>query len=131
MDPQRASELHLCATAMRIGNAQMICRIWNGWATPANASAYEAVVRGQVIPEIEARQIPGFRRIDLLRRELPDEVQFITLMWFDDLTSVRAFMGEDYDRSHVPSGARAVLSRYDERASHFEVLDRRVQSAGG
>jgi antibiotic biosynthesis monooxygenase (ABM) superfamily enzyme len=107
----------------------MICRIWNGWTTVANAAAYEAVVRTQVIPEIEARRIPGFRQIDLLRRELPDEVQFTTLMWFDDHTSVRTFIGEDYNRSHVPSAARAVLSRYDERVSHFEVLDRRLQSS--
>lgn len=107
----------------------MICRIWNGWTTLANAPSYEAVVRSQVIPEIEARRIPGFRQIDLLRRELPDEVQFITLMWFDDHASVMAFMGEDCDRSHVPPAARKVLSRYDERVSHLEVLDRRVQSA--
>jgi len=36
-------------------------------------------------------------------------------------------MGEDYDVSHVPPAARAVLSRFDERAAHFEVLDRREQ----
>ena len=105
----------------------MICRIWRGWTTPANAPAYEAVVRGQVIPEIEARRIPGFRHIDLLRGELENEVQFVTLMWFDDLASVKGFMGEDYTRSHVPSVATAVLSRYDQHASHFEVLDRRRQ----
>jgi hypothetical protein len=106
----------------------MICRIWNGWTTRSNADAYETVVRRQVIPEIEARRIPGFLQIDLLRRELSDEVQFVTHMWFDDLTSVKVFMGEDYSRSHVPPVARAVLARYDEHASHFEVLDRRGQS---
>ncbi len=109
----------------------MICRIWNGWTTLANAATYEAVVRGQVIPEIEARRIPGFLHIDLLRRELEHEVEFVTLMWFDDLGSVKSFMGEDYLRSHVPSEARAVLSRYDQHASHFEVLDRRVQLPAG
>jgi hypothetical protein len=105
----------------------MICRLWCGWTTPENADAYERVVRGEVIPGIEARKIPGFRHIDLMKRNCGDEVEFQTLMWFDSLDSIKAFMGEDYSVSHVPPTARAVLSRFDERAAHFEVLDRREQ----
>jgi antibiotic biosynthesis monooxygenase (ABM) superfamily enzyme len=86
------------------------------------------IVSGEVIPEIEARHIQGFRQIDLLRRHSGDEVEFTTLMWFDNLDSIRAFMGDDYSLSHVPARARAVLSRFDERAAHFDVLDRRPQS---
>jgi len=103
----------------------MICRLWRGWTTPANAEAYERIVRGEVIPAIECRGIPGFQQIDLMRRDLGGEVEFQTLMWFKDLHSVRTFVGEDYEVSHVPAAARAVLSRFDERAAHFEVLDRR------
>ena len=105
----------------------MICRLWRGWTTHANAAAYEAIVRDEVIPGIEARDIPGFRHIDLMRRELGDEVEFQTLMWFDDLDSIRAFVGEDYAVSHVPTAAQAVLARFDRRAVHYEVLDRREQ----
>jgi heme-degrading monooxygenase HmoA len=106
----------------------MICRIWHGWTTVGNADAYEAVVRGQVIPGIEAMQIPGFRHIDLMRRELDDEVEFVTLTWFDDVEAIKRFVGEDYTVSHVPAPARAVLSRYDARAAHYDVLDRRPQT---
>ncbi len=105
----------------------MICRLWHGWTTPDNADAYEHVVRGEVIPGIESRRIPGFRQIDLMRRVTGDEVEFITAMWFDSLDAVRAFMGDDYAASHVPAAARAVLSRFDERSTHYEVLDRRQQ----
>lgn len=105
----------------------MICRLWRGWTKLENAAVYESVVRREVIPGIEARAIPGFRHIDLMRRDLGDEVEFQTLMWFDSLESIRAFMGEDYNVSHVPARAQAVLSRFDERAAHFEVLDRRAQ----
>ena len=104
-----------------------ICRLWRGWTTPANAAAYEAIVRGEVIPGIEARRIPGFSHIDLMRRDLGDEVEFQTLMWFDDLEYIRAFVGEDYAVSHVPPAAQAVLARFDRRAVHYEVLDRRPQ----
>jgi len=104
-----------------------ICRIWRGWATPANAPLYENLVRNRVIPDIEARHIPGFRQIDLVRREAGDEIEFMTIMWFDRLDSIRAFIGEDYAVSHVPAEARALLSRFDARAAHHEVIDRRLQ----
>ena len=105
----------------------MICRAWRGWTTRANADAYERIVRGEVIPGIEARRIPGFRHIDLMKRDLGDEVEFQTLMWFDSLDAIMAFVGEDYAVSHVPDPARAVLKRFDERAAHYEVIDRRAQ----
>jgi heme-degrading monooxygenase HmoA len=105
----------------------MICRIWRGWTTPENAAAYEAIVRGEVIPEIEARTIPGFLSIDLVRRRVEEGVEFATIMWFEDLESVKAFVGDDYEVAHVPERAREVLSRFDERSAHYEVIDRRSQ----
>ena len=105
----------------------MICRLWRGWTTKDNADAYERIVRGQVIPGIEARGIAGFRSIDLVRRERDHDVEFMTLMWFDTLGSVKEFMGEDYETAHVPAQARAVLTDFDRRSAHYEVLDRREQ----
>ena len=105
----------------------MICRLWRGWTTPENAEAYERIVRDEVIPGIEARQIPGFRHIDLMKREIGDEVEFQTFMWFDSLDAIKAFMGQDYSVSHVPPEARAVLNSFDDRAAHYEVIDRREQ----
>jgi hypothetical protein len=105
----------------------MICQIWRGWTTPQNADAYESVVRAEVIPGIEALRIKGFRHIDLLRRASGQEVEFATIMWFDDLAAVRRFMGDDYEVSRVPLVAQAVLARFDERAAHYDVVDRRSQ----
>ena len=85
------------------------------------------MVRDQVIPGIEARRIPGFRSIALARRERDRDVEFMTLMWFDSLESVKAFMGEDYEAAHVPAKAQAVLADFDKRSAHYEVLDRRDQ----
>ena len=104
-----------------------ICRQWRGWTTAENAKRYERIVREKVIPGIEARRIPGFRHIDLMRRDAGDEVEFQTLMWFDGLDAIKAFVGDDYAVSHVPEAARAVLKRFEERAGHYEVIDRREQ----
>ena len=104
----------------------MICREWRGWTTRDNADAYERIVRGEVIPGIEARRIPGFRSIDLIRRERDHDVEFMTLMWFDTLDSVRGFIGE-YEPAHVPPQAQAVLTDFDTRTAHYDVLDHREQ----
>jgi heme-degrading monooxygenase HmoA len=106
----------------------MICRLWRGWTTKENAEAYERIVRGQVIPGIEARRIPGFRSIDLVRRERERDVEFMTLMWFDSLDAVKAFMGDEYEVAHVPAEAQAVLADFDRRSAHYQVLDRRDQA---
>jgi heme-degrading monooxygenase HmoA len=108
----------------------MICRFWRGWTSFDNADAYERLLRGTVIPGIEARSIAGFRHIDMMRRELEQEVEFATIMWFDSLDAVREFVGEDHDVAHVPAAARAVLSRFDERVAHFHVFERREQRQG-
>ncbi len=106
----------------------MICRIWRGWTTIPNAPVYEELLRSTVIPDIEARAIPGLRSIDMMRRELGDETEFATIMWFDDVGAVKALAGEDYEIAHIPAAARAVLSRFDERAVHYNLFDRREQA---
>ena len=105
----------------------MICRIWHGWTTTENSLLYEEIVRGEVIPSIEARRIPGFLSIDLVRRPVPEGFEFATIMWFTDIESVKAFVGEDYELAHVPERARQVLSHFDASSTHYEVLDRRQQ----
>jgi hypothetical protein len=109
----------------------MICRLSRGWTATANAAGYEPLVRSEVIPGIEARQLRGFRRIEVMRREVGDEVEFATLMWFDGLDAAGAFMGDDDELAHVPDRAREVLARFDERSAHFAVLDRRSQAEQG
>jgi heme-degrading monooxygenase HmoA len=102
----------------------MIGRIWHGYTTHENADAYEALLKEEIFVGIRNRNIPGFKEIQLFRRELGDEVEFITIMWFDSLESVREFAGEDYEVAVVPSKAREVLSRFDERSQHYEVKER-------
>jgi hypothetical protein len=99
----------------------MIARVWHGWTTPANADVYESLLQHEIFEGIKGRQIAGFREIQLLRRSLETEVEFITIMWFDSLEAVRAFAGEDYEVAVVPSQARALLSRFDGRSQHYDV----------
>ena len=99
----------------------MISRIWHGWTTPDNADAYESLLREEIVVGIKNRQIKGFKDIQLLRRPAGSEVEFITIMRFDSIASVRDFAGDDYEASVVPDSARMVLKRFDERSQHYEI----------
>jgi len=99
----------------------MIVRIWHGWATPGNADKYETLLKEEIFVGIQNRHIPGFKRIQLLRREVGKEVEFVTIMLFDTVDAVREFAGENYEVAAVPETARAVLSRSDERSQHYEI----------
>lgn len=99
----------------------MIARIWHGWTTPENAERYETLLRTEIAREIVEREIPGFRAIELLRRDAPPEVQFTTIMHFDTSEAVLAFAGDDYEQAVVPPKAREVLARFDQRVAHYEV----------
>jgi heme-degrading monooxygenase HmoA len=99
----------------------MISRVWHGWTTPGNADAYESLLKAEIFLGIQNRKIAGYRGIHLFRRPLRNEVEFVTVMWFDSIEAVRAFAGEDYEVAVVPPKARALLSRFDERSQHYEV----------
>ena len=100
----------------------MINRIWHGWTTPASAPIYEALLKEEIFAGIKDRRIPGFRGIQLLRRDAGAEVEFVTIMRFDSLNAVREFAGQDYEAAVVPPKARAVLSHFDQRSQHYEVI---------
>ena len=98
----------------------MIKRIWHGYTTLENADAYERLLDTVVFPGIEAKKIPGYRSIELLRRAVGDEVEFTTVMSFDSLENVIAFQGADYETAYVPDAAREILMRWDARSTHHE-----------
>ncbi len=101
----------------------MIARIWHGWTKPENADEYERLLEYEIIPEIAAKNMKGYRSIEVLRRPLADEVEFITIMRFDSLELVRQFVGEDYEIAHVPEAAQQVLERWDKRSQHYEIRE--------
>ena len=105
----------------------MISRIWYGYTTHKNADVYESLLKNEIFIGIRGRNIPGFQEIQLFRRELDKEVEFITVMWFESIESVRAFAGADYEAAVVPPKARELLSRFDERSQHYEIRERLKQ----
>src|ERR687884_982338 len=98
----------------------MISRLWHGWTTRENADAYETLLKTRILPGI--RRVNGYRGAYLLRRDDGDSVEFVTLTLFESMDAVRAFAGSDYERAVIEPEARKLLSRFDERSRHYEIV---------
>lgn len=96
----------------------MIARVWRGWATADLADQYDAHYRSEVLEHLQGGS--GFVGARLLRRQVGDEVEFVSLTFFDDLDAVRAFAGDSYETAVVAESARKVLSRFDETVAHYD-----------
>jgi len=103
-----------------------IKRVWHGWTTRENAEKYQAILNEQVLPGIEAKNIPGYQKIEVLRIDRKEEVEFVTIMTFESLHNVIDFQGENYKRCYVPAVARQVLKRWDSESTHYEVVETRM-----
>jgi len=96
----------------------MIARLWHGWTKPENADRYELLTH--VLPSFE--QLKGYKGAYLLREDRESETEFVTLTLFEDLHAVRRFAGEDYETAVVPAEARQLLTRFDDRSKHYEIV---------
>lgn len=96
----------------------MIARVWRGWARVELADQYDTHYRTEVLQHLQ--DVPGFVSARLLRRHVGDEVEFVSLTFFDDLDAVRAFAGATYETAVVAQPARNVLSRFDETVAHYD-----------
>lgn len=103
----------------------MIERIWHGWTEPADADDYERLLREEILPAFAEQDNDGYRGVRVLRQSRDDEVEFVTIMRFDSIAAVKAFAGEAYEEAHVPPAARELLSRFDDRAHHYELREER------
>ncbi len=97
----------------------MIARHWRGWTQPRDADAYEALLKDKVLPGLKA--IPGYGGGYVLRADGAEECEFVVINLFDSLESVKAFAGADYRTAVFEPEARALLSRIETVADHYEI----------
>ncbi len=99
----------------------MIARIWHGWTKPADAKAYENMLRNEILSSIAARKIPGYHGAELFIREDGNEVEFVTLLRFDSMEGVKEFAGADETRPVIYPGVERLLTRM-ERSLHYRIV---------
>ena len=92
----------------------MILRLWRGWTTSEKAARYEELIATAIFPGIAARAIAGLDGLELFRRPIESEVEFMTLMRFKSWEAVKDFAGPNW-RSRSCRQRRAALDRFDEK----------------
>ena len=97
----------------------MIARVWHGYTKPEHADDYEAMLKPELLPGIGKKK--GYGGSFLLRRNMGTEIEFITIMLWDSLDSIRTVAGADYETAIIPEERRRFLSRFDAKSSHYEV----------
>jgi hypothetical protein len=63
------------------------------------------MLKPELLPGIS--KVPGFRGSFLLRRGAGDEIEFITIIIWDSLDSLRAIGGPKYEVAIIPEDHRA------------------------
>jgi antibiotic biosynthesis monooxygenase (ABM) superfamily enzyme len=100
----------------------VIARVWHGYTKPENADAYESLLKPELLPGIS--KVPGYQSSYLLRRDAGSEVEFVTIMLWDSIESIRAVTGPDYETAVIPEERRKYLSRHDAKSAQYEVVSR-------
>src|SRR5689334_22252132 len=97
----------------------MIARHWRGWTRLQDADAYEALLKNGVLPGLS--KISGYRGGYILRSDGAAESEFVVINLFDSLGAARDFAGPNYDVAVFEPEAKALLSRFEPVANHYEV----------
>ena len=100
----------------------MICRMWRGWTAPQDADAYEVYLNTELFPRLrEELTAHGYRGFHVLRLAHANEVEFVTMVWFESLESVRSFAGDAYETPVISPKARRLLTRIADRCEHYRL----------
>ena len=98
----------------------MITRMWHGRVPTAKAQAYRAFLNARAIPDY--RSVEGNISIHILERTDGDVTHFITLTFWKDMGSIKAFAGEDAEAAKYYPEDRDYLLEFEPRVVHYEVV---------
>ena len=98
----------------------MIARFWSARATHDRAPTYVEHLRSHVLPTV--RSIDGYGGAVLLEREEADQVEILVVTFWRSLEAIRGFAGADLEEAVVAEEAAALLTQWDHRVRHYEVV---------
>jgi heme-degrading monooxygenase HmoA len=110
-----------CGLPLGQSQAVMIARFWTGAVRTADADAYADYIRATGFAEYG--ETPGNRGAWLLRRDLDDRAEFITLSLWDSADAIRAFAGEDIEAAVLYPEDERYLIDGESSIAHYVVVD--------
>ena len=107
----------------------MIARVWRGWTSAADADEYAEYLLATGMKA--ARATRGNRGAYFLRRIDGERAEFVTVILWETLETVRAFAGDDIERAvFFPEDDRYLVER-ELTVTHYEVFDPEIPGGFG
>ena len=98
----------------------MIIRMWRGPAPKWRGAQYEDRFRARHLAEYAETE--GNRGVYLLRRDLGDQYEYLSMTFWESLDAVKAFKGPDYMRPKYGHEDHETFSVLNPLVDHFEVV---------
>ncbi|HSL42492.1 MAG TPA: hypothetical protein VK897_03605 [Anaerolineales bacterium] len=98
----------------------MIARMWHGTVPAAKAGEYREFLNTRAIPDYQS--VEGNISVSILERSDGAITHFITLTFWKDLESIRAFAGEDISVAKYYPEDQDFLLEFEPNVVHYEVV---------
>jgi heme-degrading monooxygenase HmoA len=98
----------------------MIARIWRGRTQAAKADDYLDYLEATGLKEYAGT--PGNQGVRVLRRDEGDAAEFLLITVWESIDAIRAFAGDDVERSVYYPEDDAYLLEREPTVVHYEVL---------
>lgn len=96
----------------------MITRIWHGRTSHENSDWYLRFLLNKGTEEYTLT--PGNLSVKVWRQKADDCCHFWTVTEWKDISSVKAFAGEDYEKAVYYPEDEGILLEFEERVMHVE-----------
>ena len=94
--------------------------MWHGRVPASRAKAYREFTIAWAIPDY--RSVEGNISVHVLERTEGDITHFITLTFWKDLESIRAFAGENVEAAKYYPEDKDFLLEFEPTVVHYEVM---------
>ena len=97
----------------------MIVRMWHGRVPSGKAAAYREFLKSRAIPDY--RSIPGNINVYILERPEGEIMHFVTMTFWQDMDSIRAFAGADAEKAKYYPEDRDFLLEFEPVVVHYQI----------
>ena len=98
----------------------MIARMWHGRVPASKAGAYREFLNTRAISDY--RSVQGNLSVHILERKEGDITHFITLTFWKDMESIKAFAGDDVEAAKYYPEDKDFLLEFEPEVVHYEVV---------
>jgi heme-degrading monooxygenase HmoA len=106
----------------------MIARLWSARTTPALSDRYLSHFEKAVQPRL--RELEGFLGATVCARREPHGVEILVTTFWESLAAIDAFVGPDRESAVVADEAAALLTDFDRRVRHYDLVFARFPTDG-